>query len=174
MTAPNSLAVLAGAALAGPIGQSFSDAQIRNAYYDTIVVDWNTSIAAGGNAQASQPNATGGIFVVTRSSFCAFIVSASGGSVAYTGFSQDPSVTKANNTFASYESLTATLKFNSRQIGSSTPTRVPLLFGTPNNPMFYPYTQPVIEEGEKVYVNLTNQSGEIIQAQLLLEGFVVK
>lgn len=169
MSGPSTLSVLAGG-----LGQAFTDQQLKNAYYDTLILDWSSTLAASAASEANQRNGTGGFFVVTMSCFTAWVPAPDAGAINYTALATGPSPTKADNTWPTLDFLTAQLRFDNRQIGQNVAVRVPLLFGTTAQPRYYPYTQPVIRPGETVFCNLTNASPQGIRAQLLFEGYVVR
>lgn len=134
-------------------------------------VDWDTTIAPGGSAEARVDLDSGSVFVVEELRFLAWIPSASGAAIAFTPlYDSSGSPTLANNTFDGEAALRMDLYAGSVRFTSNpNGVRIPLLTGKAQRqaweqaPMILPGGQPLVAK-------LFNDSAQSIQAQLVAKG----
>ncbi len=156
--------LLAGGELIDELGRA---PQKRDWFQYTL--DFNTTIAAGAAGVAQRQINFGGHFVLQRIQGTFFIVAASGSAVAYAPAAIDADPLQANNTWMFYSNFLVQLR-TSAGLWSSSPVRADLLCGTANRPN-YLLTPRLLRAGEEVFAELTNNSDEAIQGQIVLDGY---
>lgn len=146
-------------------------AKLAKAFPFRLTVNFDSTIAAAGNASASKRNNNDGTLLVAVEDLTAYIVAASGSAIAYTSLTPAAGETKNNNTWPGYASLRVEIFVDGRPWQDG-PVRADLAFAqnrAPRDPAMWRR----IPSGATVQAKLYNDSGEAIQAQLMLEGIKI-
>lgn len=133
----------------------------------SLVLDWDTTIAAAGSAVAKTDVDNDGDFVVERIAFTSWIPSAST-AIAGTPAALEASPTIGNNTWMT----TAHFRFEGRitdGVWQNAPVRVSNLI-RPNGDG-YDLTQRRIPRGQTVSGTLYNDSAQSIRGQMVFHGY---
>ena len=155
-------------------GATMSDAErvkLARAFPFRLTVNFDSTISASGNGSASRRNNNDGTLLVAVEDLTAYIIAASGSAVAYSNLCQTSGETKNNNTWAPYSALRVEI-FVDGKPWQDGPVRADLAFAQ-NRAARDPAMWRRIPSGATVQAKLYNDSGEAIQAQIMLEGIKI-
>ena len=135
----------------------------------TLVIDFDTTIAAAGSASSKSDVDADGDFIIEREAVTLFIPTANT-SIAGTPAANESSPTTANNTFMTLAHFRVERRITDGQ-WQNAPVRVSNII-RPNGDGF-DLTQRRIAAGQTVTVKLYNDSAETVRGQWALHGFKI-
>lgn len=135
----------------------------------TLVIDFDTTINAGGVGSAKSDIDADGDFIIEREAVTLYLPSANT-SIAGTPAANEASVTTANNTFMTLAHFRVERRITDGQ-WQNAPVRVSNII-RPNGDGF-DLTQRRIAAGQTVTVKLYNDSAENVRGQWALHGFKI-